>query len=108
MRAVSNAFFTHAEIVHLDRWSHGPLEIALVDEPTFSTVDIEDRSRFQISVNDWNQSYAAGSVRDGEVLEELKKYIPSLEDRRNPNLIVAARLGSGVTQLHVMLASLLP
>jgi hypothetical protein len=108
MRAVSNAFFMHAEIVHLDRWSHGPLEIAFMDEPRFPTESSEDRSRFQVSVNNWNQSYAAGSVRDGEALEELKKYIPSLENRRNPNLIVSPRLRSGITQLHVMLASLLP
>jgi hypothetical protein len=108
MRAVSNAHFMHAEIVQLDRWSHGPLEIALIDEPAFSASEFEERCRFQMNANDWNQSYAAGSVRDGEVLEDLKKHIPALEGRRNPNLIVAPRLENGITQLHVMLASLLP
>ena len=56
----------------------------------------------------WNQSASAGFARDGEALEILKAQIPSLERRKNPNIIMVPERADGLTELDIMLASLLP
>lgn len=101
MRCMSNAFFHQAEVTQIDRWDHGPLELAFVPEPA------DGRLEWIAHVHEWNSTQRAGFVRSGEALEGLKPVIPYLEERRNPNMILVPVQG-GTSQLDVMLAGLLP
>ena len=110
MRVLSNAFFATAEIVQSDRWDYGPLELVfLADAPTV-TADQPPHSHLlnSYAVSQWNQSASAGFARDGEALEILKAQFPSLDRRKNPNIIMVPERADGLTELDIMLASLLP
>jgi hypothetical protein len=93
------------EVVQRDRWDHGPLELAFFSD---TPDDGMDRLALQGAVHDWNQSAAAGFLRSGDALDQLKRIVPALPERQNPNLIFVPTRGDGLTALHVMLASLLP
>jgi hypothetical protein len=108
MYAISNAFFLQAEVVQKDRWSHGPLEIIFVQEPREPGPLAEDQFKFRYELYQWNQTYAAGLVRPGDVFEAVTARVRGIERRQNPNIIFAPVTPSGVSELHVMLASLLP
>jgi hypothetical protein len=107
MLAISNAFFLQAEIVQRDRWAAFPLEIAFVQCPRLGPWS-EDSSKIQLALHDWNQSYAAGYLRRSDTFEAVTSKVPGIEHRKNPNIILAPRGENGVSELHVMLASLLP
>lgn len=107
MYAISNAFFLQAEIVQKDRWSYGPLEIIFVRAPR-DPGPAEDQFKFRYNVYQWNQTYAAGLVRPGDAFEAVTARVSGIERRENPNIILAPVTPSGVSELHVMLASLLP
>ena len=101
MRSMSNAFFHQVEITQVDRWDHGPLELAFLSEPTTGHLE------WIAHVHEWNATQRAGFVRSSETLEGLKPVIPYLEERRNPNMILVPTYG-GTSELDVMLAGLLP
>jgi len=107
MRAMSNAFLNQAEIVDKDRWARGPLELVLV--PTRDPVMASDTgASLQVALIEWNQSYAAGRARAGDTFDTVAARIPGIEHRANPNIILAPMTLAGVSELHIMLASLLP
>lgn len=101
MRSISNAFFHQAEITQIDRWEHGPLELAFLSEPATG------RLEWTAHLHNWNATQRAGFVRSGEAIEGLKPFVPYLEERRNPNMILVPTYG-GNSELDVMLAGLLP
>jgi hypothetical protein len=107
MRAMSNAFTKQLEIVDKDRWAHGPLELVLV--PTDGAfMATEAGAALQLALLEWNQSYAAGRARDGETFDTVAARIKGIEHWANPNIILAPTTRTGVSELHIMLASLLP
>jgi hypothetical protein len=110
MRVLSNAFFAQAEIVQSDRWDYGPLELVFLSETPAAGADSPTHSHLinSYAVSQWNQSASAGFARDGESMEILKAQIPSLERRKNPNIIMVPERADGLTELDIMLASLLP
>jgi hypothetical protein len=101
MRAISNAFLKQIDVTQLDRWDHGPLELAIVPEPT------EGHLEFVGALFEWNSTQRGGFLRSGEALESLQKWVRFLEQRRNPNMIIVPQVGS-TTALDHMLAGLLP
>lgn len=101
MRSISNAFFHQAEITQVDRWNHGPLELAFLSEP--ATKHLE----WMAHVHDWNATQRAGFARSERSMEGLKPFVPYLEERRNPNMILVPTY-DGSSELDVMLAGLLP
>jgi hypothetical protein len=110
MRVMSNAFFAQAEIVQPDRWDHGPLELVFMADAPAGASDRPPHSHLlnSYAISQWNQSASAGFARDGEAMEILKAQIPSLERRKNPNIIMVPERADGLTELDIMLASLLP
>lgn len=78
MRSISNAFFHQAEITQIDRWEHGPLELAFLSEPATGCLE------WAAHLHDWNSTQRAGFVRSGEAIEGLKPFVPYLDERRNP------------------------
>jgi len=110
MRILSNAFFAQAEIVQPDRWDLGPLELVFLSDAPAPAADRPPYSHLlnSYAISQWNQGASAGFARDGEALEILKAQIPSLERRKNPNIIMVPERADGLTELDVMLASLLP
>jgi hypothetical protein len=107
VHAISNAFMQQIEVVQKNRWDQGPLEIAFVGaSPRIS--DGEDAFKLQVALHTWNQNYAAGQIRPGDVFDAVTARVPGIEHRTNPNIILAPVTDSGVSELHVMLASLLP
>jgi hypothetical protein len=107
MFAISNAFYLQAEIVQRDRWVGYPLEIAFVPSPGFVPLS-DERLKMELALHDWNQTYAAGYIRRSDTFEAVTSKVPGIERRKNPNIILAPRNANGITELHVMLASLLP
>jgi hypothetical protein len=101
MRSISNAFFHQAEVTQVDRWDHGPLELAFLSEPATNHLE------WTAHVHDWNATQRAGFVRSGRSMEGLKPFVPYLEERRNPNMILVPTY-DGSSELDVMLAGLLP
>lgn len=107
MRAISNAFFRQVEIVQTNRWAKGPLELVFVplDEPAWRRDDI---ARLHLGFSEWNQSYAAGHLRPDDAFDAVTTRVPGIEHRSNPNIILVPTTPAGVSELHIMLASLLP
>jgi hypothetical protein len=102
---MSNAFFNQVEIQQVDRWNHGPLELVFVKDPNQLATG---RLEATYAIHEWNQSQSGGFVRSGEAIELLKPLLPALERKANPNLVIAPQTANGISQLDVMLASLLP
>src|SRR5690349_11782095 len=109
MKAISNAFFWQVEVVQEDRWDHGPLELVVVDQASRKGPMTDKQIQLSLAISEWNRSTSGGFTRPGEALETLEQQLGVLGVRRaNPNVIFVPRGVNGVTQLHVMLASLLP
>jgi len=60
------------------------------------------------AIHEWNQTQSGGFLRSGDAMEHLKPLLPAIECKANPNLVIAPRTANGVSQLDIMLASLLP
>lgn len=101
MRCISNAFFHQAEVTQVDRWEHGPMELAFLPNPEASNLEMVAH------VHEWNQTQRAGFVRSGRAIDGLKPFVPYLEERRNPNMILVPTY-DGTSELDIMLAGLLP
>lgn len=101
MRYISNAHFKQIDIVQIDRWDHGPLELAYAQEPD------EHRAEFGCAVHEWNSTQMSGFLRSGEAMETLRTVAPHLEARKNPNIILAP-VANGCSALDLMLSGLLP
>ena len=118
MRAISNAMLWQMEVVQKNRWALGPLELVFIDEPLpgsaakFAAPGMEGKKfsglEFDSMVYQWNQSASGGWIRSEDVVDYLAAIHPRLNQRENPNLIFVPRRPDGLTQLHIMLASLLP
>lgn len=118
MRAISNALLWQMEVVQKNRWSLGPLELVFIDEPRrdeaseFTKAGMDDKKVsalvFDSMVYQWNQNASGGWLRAADVVDYLAAVHPGLNQRKNPNLIFVPQRPDGLTQLHVMLASLLP
>jgi hypothetical protein len=119
MRAISNAMLWQMEVVQRNRWALGPLELVFVREPLrchpaaqelvppVSEGEKLSALQFDAMVYQWNQSASGGWVRAEDVVDYLTAIHPGLNQRENPNLIFVPQRADGLTQLHVMLASLL-
>jgi len=103
MYVLSNAALRQAELVQADRWSHGPLELVFLDHRRTRGDD-----KVEMAVWNWNASYRWGTVRPGDAIRTLCALCPSLKRSTNPNLFVVPRVDGAYTQLHVMLASVVP
>lgn len=103
MFVVSNALVNQAEIEQTDHWERGPLEFVFFDSQKWRG----DRVELIGLVSMWNRDYEWGSCRDDEALENLRKIIPGLGERKNPNLFLVPR-AEGFSQLDVMLGSVVP
>lgn len=97
----TSAFF-EAEIVQLDRWKHGPLELVFVDDLHLSG---QESIGIIGTVANWNLSYRGGFARSG--WKEIFKLVPAIKRSRNPNVVIVPR-HKGFTELHTMLASVVP
>jgi hypothetical protein len=104
MYAISNAFFKMMEVVQTDRWNYGPLEIAFVN----GGPDGPKRFEADYAITMWNMAYAGGHLRPGDIFDSVTQQVPGIENRRNPNIFIAPKLPNGMSELHSMLASLLP
>jgi len=104
MYVISNAFLKMAEVVQTDRWDHGPLEIVFVNGDPRRPNHVESTHATSL----WNMSYAGGHLRPGEIFDSVMKQVPGIAKRSNPNIFLAPKLPNGLSELHVMLASLLP
>src|SRR6185436_14783767 len=100
MRVLSNAFFLQAEIVQTNRWQLGPLQLSMVDVPR----DVP----LAYAMVRWNQAHSAGQIRPGDAYDVLRREVPGFTSMAGPNLVFVPRTEEGHTELHVMLASLLP
>jgi hypothetical protein len=107
MFAISNAFFRQVEIVQIDRWVKGPLELVFVPID-WECRGQEELAKLHFSLHEWNQSYAAGHIRPPDAFNAVTERIPGIKHRANPNIIVAPSTLTGMSALHTMLASLLP
>jgi hypothetical protein len=107
MIAISNAFFYQLEVVQKDRWSLGPLEIAFVGGST-PPPSVAERIKLDLALNEWNRTCAGGDIRPRDTFEVVAAHVPGIEHRQNPNIIFAPLTEAGNSELHVMLASLLP
>jgi|GEM_PF-2036658 len=109
MYKISNGMLDQAEIVLKDRWTYGPLELVFVKFPVgrYGALDSDERAREQLAFVDWNRHHHGGFVRDGEACEVFERLAPGVFKRGSPNVILVPE-SAGATELHHMLASLLP
>ena len=92
-----------AEIVQLDRWDHGPLELVFPDEAV--CVPSHEMAGFAFA---WNMGARGGFARPEDDLDAVQAVVPALRrPRPNPNVYLVPRVG-GYTELHAMLASVVP
>lgn len=103
MRVLSNAFLSQAEIESLDHWEQGPLELIFLDVDQIELSECE----WTGLVANWNREYQGGWLRDGHTCDKLEELIPALKHTKTPNIFIVPRQ-DGVSELDVMLASLLP
>src|SRR4051812_29084191 len=92
-----------AEVVQLDRWDHGPMELVFLDEaacgPSYEMAGL---------VFAWNAGTRGGFARAEDDLEAVQAAVPAIRrPRPNPNVYLVPRVG-GYTELHAMLASVVP
>jgi hypothetical protein len=101
---VSNVHFDQAEIVQLDHWDNGPLELVFLDNV------LDRRNGFHEIIDriaQWNRRYRGGHFRGADILEWVEEMVPALRHGSNPNLFLVPRI-NGYTELHAMLASVVP
>jgi hypothetical protein len=105
MRIMSNALLDQVEVVQLDRWNHGPLELVFLD----SVLDRwdQDHNRRICHIAEWNCCFRGGLFREAHTLEWVQEMVPKLRRWSNPNLFLVTRT-NGYTELHSMLASVVP
>lgn len=103
MYVVSNAHLEWVEVVQRDRWHHGPLELIFVDMPAGRRRSPE----LDLALCNWNRHAQGGFARAADVLETVSTAVPGIEKVDNPNVILVPRI-QGFTELHAMLASVLP
>jgi hypothetical protein len=109
MRSFSNAHFSEVELVQSNRWELGPLELVFVDQRLRNGCYTKRGLELGGAISEWNQSAAAGLARPARALDVLVREFPSMKSCENPNMIFVPRQrAGGLTELHVMLASLLP
>jgi hypothetical protein len=109
MRSFSNAHFSEVEFVQSNRWELGPLELVFVDQRLRNGCYTKRGLELGGAISEWNQSAAAGFARPARALDVLVREFPSMKSCENPNMIFVPRQrAGGLTELHVMLASLLP
>jgi len=101
MRVVSNAMMDQAEIVQADRWERGPLELVFLKD--VEALDIES----ELHLIDWNRHHRAGWLRAAGEVDFALKVAPRLREQENPNVFLVPSV-HGYTELHCMLASLVP
>jgi len=104
MRAFSPGMLWQCEVVQAGRWKQGPLELAFVDACGNSPRSEEDWAR-EVGITEFNMSYRGGEARLG--LGKVLKFFPWIEKWDNPNLFLV-KSEWGYTELHAMLASVLP
>lgn len=100
MFILSNGHMSQAEIIQSDRWQHGPLELVFVD---FFKLTTEERHQ----ITQWNMHFRAGCLRPEECVETVEKIAPWVLKSDNPNIFFVLQRNS-YTELHAMLASLVP
>jgi hypothetical protein len=118
MRVISNAMMWQMEVVQKNRWAQGPLELAFIKEPPTESSPLGavlgpeagkfPALQFDSMIFQWNQSASGGWMRGGDIVDYFETLYPGLNRRENPNLIFVPQRSDGLTQLHVMLSSLLP
>lgn len=101
MFVISNAMMSQAEAVQTDRWDFGPLQLLFVPQR-------RRRELEQVAlVHRWNSSLSGGFARPTEAHDYVEKEI-GLRNLSNPNLVLVPRQRDGYSELHGMLASLVP
>lgn len=118
MRVISNAMMWQMEVVQKNRWAQGPLELAFIKEPPPESSPLSavlgpeagkfPALQFDSMIFQWNQSASGGWMRSSDLVDYFEALYPGLNKRENPNLIFVPQRSDGLTQLHVMLSSLLP
>jgi len=101
MFVISNAMMSQAEVVQSDRWDYGPLQLFFVPQR-------HRRELEQVAlVHEWNRSLSGGFARPAEAYDYVHKGL-GLKNLTNPNLVLVPRQRDGYSELHGMLASLVP
>src|SRR5215203_2250479 len=101
MFSISNAMMWQVEVVQEDHWEYGPLQLVFIPE--------RKKKRFEQTalVWDWNRSVSGGFSRPSDALDFLRDEL-RITNLKNPNLIAVPRQRNGYSELHAMLASLVP
>lgn len=99
MHVVSNALVDQAEVVQLDRWDHGPLELVFLDRFSDDLVNVA-------RLVNWNCHYRSGLLRDANTLEWVQEMVPALRHEANPNVFLVPCI-NGYTELHMMLTCII-
>lgn len=101
MFSISNAVMWQVEVVQEDRWDYGPLQLVFIPERKKKELE-------QVAlVWDWNRSVSGGFSRPADGVDFIRKEV-RIASVENPNLIVVPRQRNGYSELHSMLASLVP
>ncbi len=109
MYKISNGMLDQAEIVLNNRWTYGPLELVFLkyDLARRAAQDSDQRAREQLALIDWNRHHHGGFIRDGDACKVMETLAPGVLKIESSNVILVPE-SSGATELHRMLASLLP
>jgi len=107
MYVISNAMMNQAEVVQLDRWEYGPLELVFFDASRFSGQEGRMSTEVAMAVVEWNRHHRGGFVRPEEAVEVIERHLPGVLRMTNPNVFLVPRI-NGYTELHAMLSSVLP
>ena len=101
MFVISNAMLSQAEVVQSNRWDCGPLQLLFI--PQRGRRDLEQVGL----VYEWNRSLSGGFARPAEAHDYVERGL-GLRNLTNPNLVLVPRQRNGYSELHGMLASLVP
>ena len=104
MKVISNAMLDQVEIVQLNRWECGPVELIFLDN--FPRPGPGHGEQL-LTVTEWNRRFRGGYLRAGDSVEAVEKVVPALTRIHNPNIFLVPRV-NGYTELHAMLASVVP
>lgn len=100
MFSIGNAMMWQVEVVQEDHWEYGPLQLVFIPE---RKKGLEQTAL----VWDWNRSLSGGFSRPSDALDFLRDEL-RITNLENPNLIAVPRQRNGYSELHAMLASLVP
>ncbi len=101
MFSITNATMWQVEVVQEDHWDYGPLQLVFI--PERKKKGLEQTAL----VWDWNRSLSGGFSRPSDGLDFLRDEL-GITNLENPNLIAVPRQRNGYSELHAMLASLVP